>query len=69
MIIRTEQMKAFEQASIRQFEEEMVAHSKDFSPPLCKVIGDEQLRLALRGAISRAERSRRVLTRCQLPTH
>ena len=56
MIIRAEQMRAFEQAARRQFEEEMVAHSKDFSPRLCEVIGDEQLRVALRAAINRAER-------------
>jgi len=55
VIIRAEQMRAFEQAARRQFEEEMVAHSKDFSPRLCEVIGDEQLRVALRSAIKRAE--------------
>jgi hypothetical protein len=55
VIIRAEQMKSFEQAARRQFEEEMMAHSKKFSPPLCEVIGDDQLRLALRSAITRAE--------------
>ena len=33
----------------------MVAHSQDFSPELSKVIGEEQLRLAVRGAMTRAE--------------
>jgi hypothetical protein len=55
IIIRAEQMKVFEQAARRHFEEEMVAHSKAFSPPLCEVIGDDQLRLAVRSAITRAE--------------
>jgi hypothetical protein len=58
VIIRAEQMKTFEQAARRQFEEEMVAHSKDFSPRLCEVIGDDQLRSALRHAITRAEQYR-----------
>jgi hypothetical protein len=55
VIIRAEQMRVFEQAARRRFEEEMVAHSKDFSPRLCEVIGDEQLRVALRSAMKRAE--------------
>ena len=55
MVIRAEQMRAFEQAARRQFEQEMVAHSKDFSPPLCEVIGDDQLLVALRSAMTRAE--------------
>lgn len=52
--IRTEQMKVFEQAALRHFEDEMMAHSKDFSPRLCEVIGDEQLRSAIHSAICRA---------------
>ena len=54
LVIRAEQMKVFEQAALRRFEDEMVAHSKDFSPRLCEVIGDEQLRVALRSAMNRA---------------
>jgi len=54
LAIRTEQMKTFEQAAMRRFEDEMVEHSKDLSPRLCEVIGDEQLRVALRSAICRA---------------
>lgn len=54
MQIRGEQMKVFEQAALRSFEDEMVAHSKNFSPRLCEVIGDEQLRVALRSAMDRA---------------
>lgn len=52
--IREEQMLAFEQAALRRFEDEMVAHSRAFSPRLCEIIGEEQLRLALRRAMARA---------------
>jgi hypothetical protein len=55
VIIRAEQMKAFDQAAWRRFEQEMVEHSREFSPRLCEVIGDEQLRAALRSAMDRAE--------------
>ena len=47
-------MLAFEQAALRRFEDEMVAHSRAFSPRLCEIIGEEQLRLALRRAMARA---------------
>jgi hypothetical protein len=56
LVIRAEQMRIFEQEALRQFEDEMMAHSKDFSPRLCEVIGDEQLRVAVRSAISCAIR-------------
>ena len=51
--IRKEQMLVFEQAALRRFEDEMVVHSTDFSP-LCEVIGEGQLRVALRRAMARA---------------
>lgn len=54
LLIRPEQMKIFEQDAQRQFEDEMIAHSKDFSPRLCEVIGDDQLRVAVHSAISSA---------------
>jgi len=53
--INTEQIKAFEKASIRSFEDEMVLHSQEFSAKLCEVIGEKQLRVALRQAIKRAD--------------
>lgn len=52
--IRKEQIVVFEQVALRVFEDEMVMHSKAFSPRLCEVLGDEQLRVALRRAINRA---------------
>lgn len=54
LIIRRQQIEVFEQAALRRFEDEMVVHSKEFTPNLCKVIGEEQLRVALRQAIGRA---------------
>jgi len=54
LIIRKEQMKAFGNDALRRFEDEMVVHSKEFTPRLCKVLGDEQLRVALRQAMERA---------------
>jgi hypothetical protein len=54
LVIRSEQMTAFELAARGQFEEEMVVHSKNFSPRLCEILGDEKLRAALRSAINRA---------------
>jgi hypothetical protein len=49
-------MKVFEEAAWRQFEDEMVVHCKK-SPiraRLCKTIGDDQLRVAIRHGIKRA---------------
>jgi len=56
LIIRDAQMMVFEDAARRAFEDEMVAHSHTFSPSLCRVIGDAQLRVALRQAMARAAR-------------
>jgi len=55
MLVRADQLEAFEQAGRRRFEDQMVAHSQDFSPRLCEVLGEEQLRIALRAAMQRAE--------------
>jgi hypothetical protein len=55
LVIRQAQMSAFQQVATRRFEAEMVAHSKEFSPTLCAVIGDGQLLVALRSAMTRAK--------------
>ena len=52
--IRQEQTEAFRQHHLQKFEDEMVEHSKKFAPPICKVIGDDQLRVAIRSAMQRA---------------
>ncbi len=55
LVIRQEQMEVFRQATRTAFENEMVMHSMDFSPRLCEVIGEEQLRMALLRAMDRAD--------------
>lgn len=54
LVVRAEQMTVFEQEALRRFEDEMVLHSREFTPRLCEVIGEDQLRVALRQAMSRA---------------
>jgi len=55
LLIRREQMEVFEKVARRPFEDEMVLHSQEFSPKLCKVIGEKQLRIALDQAIDKAK--------------
>ena len=55
LTIRADQMRTFEQIDKQRFEDEMVAHSKEFSPRLCDVMGDDQLLAVVRSAIVRAE--------------
>lgn len=52
--IRREQMKVFEGLALQNFEDEMVIHSKKFSPKMCEVIGDGQVRLAVHEGIERS---------------
>lgn len=54
MIIRPDQLRTFEQIERTRFEDEMIAHSKEFSPRLSAVLGDEQLRLAISSAMAKA---------------
>lgn len=54
--IRGEQMKTFEQANIRRFEQELVDHLKSFSPGHAKVLGDEGLLKVVRFGTERAAR-------------
>lgn len=52
--IRSAQMDVLAVSAERSFEDEMVAHSKEFSPKLCNTIGEDQLRIALRQTLLRA---------------
>lgn len=54
LTIRPQQMAAFEEAALLRFEDEMIAHSKDFSPKLTQVLGDDQVRIGVRRCINRA---------------
>jgi hypothetical protein len=40
LVIRKEQNKVFEDAILESFITEMVAHTQEFSPILCNVIGE-----------------------------
>lgn len=56
LTIRAAQMKVFDADALRRFEDEMVAHCKTSTirARLCKVIGDDQLRVAIRQGMARA---------------
>jgi hypothetical protein len=54
--IRKEQMEVFEQAAIRNFEDEMVQHLKKFSPRHCDVIGEDNVREVIRLGIERGKK-------------
>jgi hypothetical protein len=54
MQIRDEQMRAFEVRNRPQFEEELVAHLKEFAPKHSAVIGEAQLRSVVSSGIDRA---------------
>jgi hypothetical protein len=56
LVISAQQMRLFQQAGRLRFEDEMVTHSRDFAPRLCEVIGEAQLRVAVRSALDGAER-------------
>jgi len=52
--IRAQQMTAFEQAALRRFEDDMVAHLAKFAPKHCEVIGESAVRQAIRLGMERA---------------
>ena len=54
LTVRQEQLEVFRRYHLQKFEAEMVEHGKVFAPPLCKVIGDEQVRVAIRAAMRKA---------------
>jgi hypothetical protein len=55
LVIRSAQMAVFKKAALRSFENEMVAHLAEFSPPLFKAVGEEQMRQAIQFGRGRAE--------------
>lgn len=56
LVIREEQMDLFRQSALRRFEEEMLIHLAEFSPPLFKAVGEAPMREVIRFGMSRAER-------------
>ncbi len=55
MIIRQAQVEELGKYTLHAFEDEMVAHLAEFSPPLFKVIKEEQMREVVRFGINRAD--------------
>lgn len=54
MLIRPEQMETLSKVPARAFEDEMVAHLAEYSPPLFKVIKEDQMRRAVHFGLSQA---------------
>ncbi|MBK7353861.1 MAG: hypothetical protein IPJ05_10285 [Nitrosomonas sp.] len=54
LVIRAEQMDVFKKTALLSFEDEMVEHLAKFSPPLYKVVGEEQMRKVIRLGMSQA---------------
>jgi hypothetical protein len=56
LTIRKEQMQAFRQAALQNFEDEMVAHLKEFTPHHAASLGEAGLRNVIRFGMGRAGR-------------
>jgi hypothetical protein len=55
LLIRAQQMQAFEQASMARFERRMVAHLRQLAPKHCKAVGEAGLRQVVRVGFARAK--------------
>jgi hypothetical protein len=55
LVISEQHMAALHRTAVVRFENEMVSHSLAFAPRLARVLGDEQLRRAIGGAMTRAQ--------------
>jgi hypothetical protein len=54
--IREEQLTAFEQAALKNFEDQMVEHLKEFTPQHCEVIGEAGVRHVIRLGMARSKK-------------
>ena len=54
LTISKQQMEIFREAALGRFEGEMLAHLNEFSPPLFKAVGEEQMLRAVRFGIAQA---------------
>jgi hypothetical protein len=54
LLIRTEQMETFRMAAIRNYEDDVIAHLKEFAPRLCEIRGDATVREVVQLGIRRA---------------
>ncbi len=55
LIIREEQMEIFEQVALRNFENDMIDHLKDFSPDHCRVLKNDGVRKVIQLGVEKAE--------------
>lgn len=55
LVIRQDQLDSLEQPAVGQFVAELATHCRAFSPQLCSTLDDDQLYLAIRGGLTRAE--------------
>ena len=55
LVIREEQAEVFRQVALENFEAAILTHIKEFKPRFYKVLGKEQLCVALCQAMQRAE--------------
>ena len=56
LVIRKEQVDVLRDGMMKEFEDEMVAHLAQFSPPLYKVLKEEQTREAVRFGFKQADK-------------
>lgn len=56
LVITKNQFENFRAEAMRSFEAEMSDHLRQFSPPLCKTLGEEQLLTAVKYGIARAKK-------------
>lgn len=56
MIIRKEQMEAFDRLPFQNFENEAIEHARKFAPKHCEVLSEDTTRTAVRAGIQRAGR-------------
>jgi plasmid stability protein len=53
--IREEQVAVFEQAALRNFEDRMVAHLRDFAPTHSRLLTEDEMRVVIRHGMKQAE--------------
>lgn len=56
LVLTQPQMQAFKEAALRRFEDDMVAHLRQFAKRHCEVIGEAAVRKAIRLGIERARK-------------
>ena len=49
--VRVSQIGVFKDLAVQLFEDEMMVHSRSFSPQTCEVLSDDELRMKLRSAM------------------